>query len=206
MKRWRHLQHATADTIYLGLVKNSSSYLAAHNPPLLISHFVQAEWRITTSIPPFPERLREQGSTQRDWREGGGGERQQCVLHSAGHLSAVRAITAPPSVKCLKCALACSTVASCPCDPARLALGDSPYAATNRCRQCAVKINMLQFCSASVWLRTVVWYNVNNKLSGADYQAAETLHLTVTHWYKCSRALIESHIPLLRIFFSCSGF
>lgn len=51
---------------YLGLVKNFSSYLAAHNPPLLISHFVQAEWRITTFIPPFPERLREQGSTQRD--------------------------------------------------------------------------------------------------------------------------------------------
>ncbi len=57
---------------------------------------------------------------------GGGGKRQQCVLHSAGHLSAVRAITAPPSVKCLKCALACSTVASCPCDPVRLALGDKP--------------------------------------------------------------------------------
>lgn len=40
-----------ADTIYLGPVENSSFYLTTHyNPPLLISHCVQAEWRIAMFI------------------------------------------------------------------------------------------------------------------------------------------------------------
>lgn len=115
MKRWR-CGHSLPS-------KNLLSYPDAHNPPLLISHCVQSgwEWRCSPLLC-----WGEQGeSIKKRKRESGGGgggerERQQCALHSAGHLSAVKAITAPPSVKCLKCALACNTVASCPSDAVML--------------------------------------------------------------------------------------
>lgn len=69
-------------------------------------------------------------------------------LHYVGHLSAVKAITAPPTAKCLKCTLACGAVASCPCDPETVTRRQ-PSTATNHRRQHAVKINMPQFCTTS---------------------------------------------------------
>ncbi len=135
MKRWRHLQHATRTLSISDRWKIPPLISQPIILPLLISHCIQAEWRITTSSQLFqrdwesrvqPKRTSEEERNAVGRSRGGGARDSSVCYHSAGHLSAVRAITAPPSVKCLKCALACSTVASCPCDPARLALGDKP--------------------------------------------------------------------------------